>query len=254
MSISPRSYPPKLLLALRQQQRDASEQGLSLTECLVAIIILSLLGLAITPPMFLAAGTRVQARRADQANQIAQSEIDRVRSMVERGSSTLTVSDLPAIATATNLKDAAAATPTTTVSATNPLLTNAKCNSSSLYARDVLQVPVSSVVLVDQDGDCTPDYMMQVFRSQGNAATASDVPTSFQVGVRVYAITQGAASQTLMTDRTASLIIGTGPKDKVDGNKRRPLAVLYSTVTRSDTSGGLGGLCRQLGGTDTTCK
>jgi len=254
MSIFPRSYPPKLLLALGRQQRHASEQGLSLTECLVAIIILSLLGLAITPPMFLAAGTRVQARRADQANQIAQSEIDRVRSLIERGSSAITVEDLPAIAPVTNLKEAAAATPTTSVSATSPLLTNANCSSSSLYITDVRQVPVSNVVLVDQDGDCTPDYMMQVFRSQGNAPTATDVPTSFQVGVRVYAITQGVASQTLMTDRTASLVIGTGPKDRVSGNQRRPLSVLYSTVTRSDTSGGLGGLCRQLGGTDATCK
>jgi type II secretory pathway pseudopilin PulG len=256
MSLYPWLFTDSLRQALRRQAA-APTAGLSLTECLVAIIVFSLLGLSITPPIFLAAGTRVQARRADQANQIAQSEIDRVRTVIERGSSTLTTADLPAIAAAPpgNLKAAPVATVATTPSVTNPLLTNANCPAvGSLYIRDVKQVGATNLVLVDQDGDCQPDYMMQVFRDQGNAPTPTDVPTSFNVGVRVYTLTGNAANETLIADRTASLVLTTGPRDVIDGNKRRPLAVLFSTITRSDTSGGLGGICRQLGGNDSTCK
>jgi type II secretory pathway pseudopilin PulG len=221
----------------------------------VAIIILTFLGLAITPPLFLAAGTRIQARRADQANQIGQSEIDRVRTIIERGN--IVASDLPDTAGAvTNLKTVGAAAASITPSAANPLLTNANCTlAGGIYTRDVKQVAKDKVVLVDQDGDCKPDYLMQVFRNNGNAPDATTVPTSFDIGVRVYVLSSNStASETLLTDERASVVIGSGAKDKIGVSGRRPMSVLYSTITRSDTSGGLGGLCRRLGGTATTCK
>ncbi len=68
-----------------ERLRSNSSSGLTLIECLVAIIIVSLTVLAITPPILLATGTRVQSRRAEQANHIAQSEVDRLRLLVERG-------------------------------------------------------------------------------------------------------------------------------------------------------------------------
>lgn len=257
-------YPPQLLKLCQLwrtchwQQQQVADQGLSLTECLVSIVILTLLGVAITPPIFLATGTRIQARRAEQANQIGQSEIDRIRTIVERGN--VVVTDLPDTAGAeANLKNVAAATATITPSTTNPLSTNASCTlAGGIYTKDVKQVAKDKVVLVDQDGDCQPDYLMQVFRNNGNAPDATTVPTSFDIGVRVYVLSANStASETLLTDERASLVLGSGSKDKVTKAGvagRRPMSVLYSTVTRSDTSGGLGGLCRRVGGTATTCK
>ena len=62
-------------LAGRSQQANA-ESGLTLIECIVAIVIISVVGVAITPPLFLATAARVQTNRAEQAVQIAQGEVD----------------------------------------------------------------------------------------------------------------------------------------------------------------------------------
>jgi len=66
-------------VALFEQRH--SESGLTLMECVVAIAVVALAGALITPPLFLAAATRVQNRRSEQALQIAQGEIDRIRTL-----------------------------------------------------------------------------------------------------------------------------------------------------------------------------
>ena len=63
--------------------------GFTLIESLVAMIVISITLVAIVPPIFWATGTRVQNRRAEQALAIAQGEIDRVRTQVERGISVI---------------------------------------------------------------------------------------------------------------------------------------------------------------------
>ncbi|MCY7282913.1 MAG: type II secretion system GspH family protein [Cyanobacteria bacterium CAN_BIN43] len=62
-----------------------SDQGLTLIEGLVAIVVVSITLVSITPPIFWATGTRVQNRRAEQALQLAQGEIDRVRTLIDQG-------------------------------------------------------------------------------------------------------------------------------------------------------------------------
>ena len=62
-----------------------SESGLTLIECIVAIVIIAVVGVAITPPLFLATAARVQTNRAEQAVQISQGEVDKVRVLVEQG-------------------------------------------------------------------------------------------------------------------------------------------------------------------------
>lgn len=57
----------------------AVQDGLTLIECLVAMIIITIVVAIITPPIFLAVGTRVNNRRTEQALQVAQGEIERVR-------------------------------------------------------------------------------------------------------------------------------------------------------------------------------
>lgn len=267
MSAKPRQIPqscfsPRLRLLLVQRAarlatRSGTEQGLSLIECLVAMIIIAITVVAITPPIMLATGTRIHIRRADQANQVAQAEVDRVRAIVELEADKLLVSKLPPTAPAgtTNLKTVAAATPSNTPSATSPLLSrNRSCGN--LYPDN--NVAINQVVLVDTNADCTPEFMMQVFRTVGTATELRDsantpIPYSFDVGVRVYAWFPGqAAGLTLLPDR-AKLTTSVGPRDRVN-NTQKPLATLYSTIVRSNSSKALGTLCRGLTTNTAQCK
>lgn len=63
----------------------SSDQGLTLIEGLVAILIISAVTTAITPMMFLSVATRVQNRRAEQAVQLAHGQIDQVRVLIDQG-------------------------------------------------------------------------------------------------------------------------------------------------------------------------
>ncbi len=65
--------------------RKPSEEGVSLIEALVGIMIITLVLSASAPPILLAAATRIQNQRAEQAMQIAQRELDRVRLLIEQG-------------------------------------------------------------------------------------------------------------------------------------------------------------------------
>lgn len=232
-----RSVTLHLLRSLHQRQH-SSQEGLSLIECLVAIIIIALTVVAITPPIMLATATRVQSRRAEQANQIAQGELDRVRSIVERGGPTYAAGLLPASA-GTSINNVAAAA---SALSSGPLLTPATCTGSRYP--DTLAT-LTQLVRVDVNGDCQIDYAMQVFRNDGITPAGETAPYSFTMGVRVYAVYPGEATLPPLQTTRASLILGTGPRDTISpgaGQQRRPLAVLYSTLTRSDSSKSLDSL------------
>ncbi|MEW6498819.1 MAG: prepilin-type N-terminal cleavage/methylation domain-containing protein, partial [Cyanobacteriota bacterium] len=62
-----------------------TEQGLTLLECLVGIMVLAVIVSAITPPLLIAYASRVQNYRTEQALQAAQAEINRVRLLIEAG-------------------------------------------------------------------------------------------------------------------------------------------------------------------------
>jgi prepilin-type N-terminal cleavage/methylation domain-containing protein len=241
----------KLHLLLRLA-RLPSNQGLSLIECLVAIIVIALTVVAITPPIMLANATRIQSRRAAQANQIAQAEIDRIRSIMERSSNYKKANDinlLPAPINSRNLQDAAAAT----AIATSLIQSPSDCSSrgyGAVYPAST-QLAVSLVVPVDVNGDCVPEYVMQVFRTNEAPPSQSEIlPLAFTAGVRVYFYSPDQPLPTLQTQR-ASLSPGTGAKDQVGlpggGTARRPLAVLFSFMARNDSSDSLAQICQQSG-------
>jgi len=234
----------------------SSEAGLSLIECLVAIIIITLTVVSITPPIMLATATRIQARKADLARQIAQGEIDRIRMLVERGGYVAT--DLPPSIgnNIINVTNAPAATvaPTASPSAASPLLSPAPCgrtagNLTSYYPPTTTQLPSTNLVQVDVDGDCRPEYVMQVFRTVGFTPTGEAVPFSFEVGVRVYTYYPGQTFPTLLTDR-ASQIMGMGPRETATASQRRPMATLQSRMIRNDSSKSLCQLRKQANSSD----
>lgn len=243
------------------------DQGLTLIECLVAIVIIALTVVSITPPIMIATGSRVQARKADVANQIAQAEIDRIRSLVERG--TYIVTDLPASVGANVINAANAPAPnqepSSSPTANSPLQSSALCGRSatpaSATANDAYYPRVGSptvldarrLVQVDVNGDCIPEYAMQVFRTDGYTPVGETIPFSFTVGVRVYPYTRGQTLLPLAIDQRASLVMGTGARENTAGG-RRPMAVLQTQLARNDSSKSLGQICLQSGGNTGKCK
>jgi prepilin-type N-terminal cleavage/methylation domain-containing protein len=212
----------------------ASEQGLTLLECLMAIVVIGLTVTMITPPLVISAATRVQNRRAEQAMQIAQGEVDRVRALVARDQHTET--RLPAIATPTdgNLQTVAApAVPANpaTPSTASPIKSPSNCGSGTFNNGE--QMAITQGLRVDVDGDCKADFFMQTFRTAGTMNSAETTglkrPSSFQMGVRVYSILADGSSGALET-APASLNI-TSHQGK---QRTRPLAVIYTPFSRSD--------------------
>jgi type II secretory pathway pseudopilin PulG len=239
------------LLAANRRQRPTdtldqphqAEQGLTIIECLVAIVIITLTVVAITPPIMLATATRIQSRKVEKANQVAQGEIDRIRLLVERGSYQL--AELPGDIGSN------------TLSVTSPPAATGNPTSSPLYSiapgttcgitvyPGTTPIAVNNLVRVDVDGDCEADYVMQVFRTTGYTPNNANplVPYSFVVGVRVYAYYPKQPFIPLDTTRASSRM-GTGALDSA-GGKRRPMAVLYAPMARNDSSRSLGQLCTQ---------
>ncbi len=239
--------------------------GFTLIESLVAIIVISVTVVAISPPIFWAAATRVQNRRAEQALSIAQSSIDEVRAKVERGSYTL--NELPEIApsAAAGIRPYPSRGP-----APGAQWADAKrcirpdLNTVSSLSPTVKNYPpIDQYLAIDTDGDaaCEPEFLVQVFRNEGICATScSDPlltpeqrkPVAFSVGVRVYsAIAKKSGVGTL--DPEKSRLTGTTGTGQTGF---RPLAVLYSTVAKSDSSTALKryrALCK-AGSDDKVCE
>jgi prepilin-type N-terminal cleavage/methylation domain-containing protein len=241
---SPKS-PSSLILGLLESTSrstkigsDAAVQGLTLIECLVAMVIITITVVAITPPVFLATATRIQSRRAEQANEIAQQEIDRVRGMIERGS--YKVENLPAsIGTSTNWETVAK--PDKTIAPY--LISPGSCPGKDSYP-SVTPVPGTNVIPVDVDGDCTAEYVMQVFRTDGCVPAGVTDPTgvavppyAFSLGVRVYAYVDKETLPDLTTKR-GDLALTTGRRD-AGGDSRKPLQTIYTRLSRSNSSNAL---------------
>ena len=213
--------------------------GFTLIESLVAIVVISITLVAITPPIFWATGTRVQNRRAEQALALAQGEIDRVRAEVERSGSNTAVTDLPASAGATSVF-ATYEGPAPTAAWSKMRSTNPLKNTAEVVTAGGARFPAANQYIpVDTDGDGTADFLVQVFRDIGvcdaippTSCTATDVPRIFNMTVRVYAAMAKDSTLAKLNNTKASLTGTTGTKQAKD----RPLAVLSSQVARSVNS------------------
>ena len=180
------------------------EQGLTLIECLVAIVVVALVSSAIAPALVLSVATRVHSQKSEQALALAQSEIDSIRVLVERGGYTAAV--LPPLAAALEDKDVATALgPNLTV--TDPT------NFAHALPKDI-------------DGDGATDFLVQRFRARGQVV--GGVPVAFAMGVRVYDRDAAAAGNLPITPARLAMTSGDG------GRSTRPLAVLYTTMATSN--------------------
>jgi prepilin-type N-terminal cleavage/methylation domain-containing protein len=232
----------------RWSKTDGRSSGFTLIESLVAIIILSITVVSVIPPIFWATATRVQNRRAEQAIQLAQSEIDRVRVAVERKN--LTPLQLPPKVGAA-LKPVAPA-PTTIIAKGTKLRSAVPgCNRDDGNQ----SLNVTDLILVDTDPEapgspepCKPEFMIQTFRGTGvpldDPGTA---PDGFVMGVRVYSIvaannTAGAYTVKPGIQAAQGTLRGS---NGLGTQQSKPLATQYSTIIRANKSDGLG-VYRQL--------
>jgi prepilin-type N-terminal cleavage/methylation domain-containing protein len=183
------------------------QSGFTIIESLMAIVVVTVLLVGITPPLFLVVGTRVQNQRAEQAMQLAQREIDRVRVLIERGDFENT--QLPPSAGASTTKSISAPQSFSTAVCTNTSDANTAC-----------PVEVNEKI----EG---PDFYVQRFRTKEILDGGQVI--AFNMGVRVYSFAAAKNVGKLETQE-ASLKMTTA-----DGSQSRyPLAVIYTTVARSD--------------------
>jgi len=200
---------------------NSREEGLTLIECLVAVVVIAITTAAIAPMLIFSVATRVQNQKAEQALQLAQSEIDKIRLEVEQGGDYgQRLLDLSLFSTpSTNAVTASA--PTSFIASTATVTNWAQAKK------------------IDFDGDGDADFAIQLFRTPGievppEFGGSVNTPVVFDVGVRVYDARAEVNIGSL--DRTeAGLTFTSGDGDR----SRRPLAALYSQVSQGDRDGGL---------------
>lgn len=198
------------------QRRDA---GYTIIESLVAMIVVSVLMIAIAPVMAFSVATRVQARRTELATQAARAYIDALRTGALRptGSTPASPPGFPEF-------NAAA----------NPPAPNGNLNN--LYCYDLDETP-----------DCVnskKDFYVQGVRNVNNNPT----DTGYSLTVRVY---RADATGTLQPDQQSVANSGLG-------NPNAPLVVMKTEIPPTTTGGGSArqSLCTRLnpGGNPAFCK
>lgn len=216
-------------------------------ECLVAILLIGITIAMITPPLLIATATRVQNRRAEQALQLAQDEVDRISTLVQQG--THESRRLPAVAAGANLSATPAPSQVFNELKTTRQVGSACPAGSSSFAGAPrytnAQVPSNQAIAVDVDGDCMPDFYIQTFRTAGVVTNVESLdrvnpinqrPATFVLGVRVYS---ALARENLVAGRlstTPGQLALTGGQGKQASN---PLAVVYRPMIWGEQSDAL---------------
>ena len=210
-------------------QPSAPDQGLTLIECLVAIVMVALVAGSIAPVMVISVASRVNSQKAEQALGLAQAEIERTRSLVEQGS--YATANLPPIGST------ASSAVKENEDISSVLGPNLSVTNSTNFA---FTVPV------DVNGDGTNDFRVQRFRSAGYTPASANTPIAFNLGVRVYDI-DATGTGNLPTD-VASLGLTSGTGERT----QRPLAALYTTIAVGDQDDSLCDLIRYFNSTQTS--
>lgn len=187
--------------------------GLTLIESLVAIAVIGISVAVMSPIVILSVATRVQSQRAEQAFQIAQAEIDRIKLIVERGGN-YTLNIAPTPNTVVSIADFNTG-PRGPVPAPQTIAANYSTTSDSARGIDI-----------DNDGNL--DYAVQIFKTAG--ITVGAKPVAFDMGVRVYRADVINPANTLEIEQASlSLTNGEGQSGT------RPLATIYTSIIKSDT-------------------
>lgn len=220
---------PRKRLVKKVASKAERQAGLTLIESVVAIAVIGITVALASPVVLLSVATRVQNQRAEQAWRLAQSEIDNIRLLVERGGDySDEIGVYPITGAATVQETAAPVRFEDDLDDMNPLI-----------AREV-----------SIDGDEDPEFAVQVFRTAGISAGTPAVPIGFEVGVRVYdhrAAEPNVADGLLETEEARLGLTGPGSELNADGSTtggtlfgnraRQPLAVVYTEILQGERDG-----------------
>jgi prepilin-type N-terminal cleavage/methylation domain-containing protein len=205
-------------------------EGFTIVESLIAIVVVSILLVAIAPVLSLSVATRVQSRRVELATQAAKAYIDAVRTQkvaAPTESGTYTPS--------TNLAPTATGTLTCTADSycTAPTLT-----TSQLYCVDL-----------DSTNSCETnsltDMVVQAFRYNPNNSNSSNNPiTGYTLGLRVYRSDAFKGSTTLLKNNPSK----TTQNPFTGGIGQRTAPLVEMTADISDTIPKYSDLCARFTG------
>ncbi|NES19880.1 MAG: type II secretion system protein [Symploca sp. SIO3E6] len=178
--------PQKLLPQKKTTQPNQS--GFTIIESLVAIIVISILMLGLSPVIFLSVAARVQSRRVERGTEVARTYIDGVRSGAIPATNVV-------VGAATDRTLEAGPVPT----ALNPVDWS---DPGGLYCVDL-----------DASGGCEAgsmnDMVVQGFRTPG------DADRGYLLGVRVYRAHAFSGGEPLQKGQTQSSFSGTLGNSKV---------------------------------------
>ena len=208
----------------RQQQQNLSDSrdgGYTIIESLVAMIVVSVLMIAIAPVMAFSVATRVQARRVELATQAARTYINALRT----GAIKDVPKGFPIQVTTSNVADATAPTGYTT-----------------LYCVDM-----------DGNGDCNPsstkDFYVQGAWLNKNATPTDVTSKGYELLVRVYRADSFVGGLPLKApkDATKQSVVGSGLGD-------RTMPVVEMTTQIPPTTQGASSAYRSLCDRTEGCK
>lgn len=197
-------------------------QGFTIIESLVGILVVGILLVAIAPVLSLSVATRVQARRVELASQAARSYIDAVRTKL------VTAPPGPTTATALSAFNAPTGTGTLTCTANSICTAPPPPTGSYLYCVDL-----------DNSGGCTnnsvADMIVHAFRPNNN-----DASQGYALGIRVYRADAFRSSATLLRNTSIT------PYTPGGGRRTAPLLEMTSEI--SDTVPKYSDLCARITG------
>jgi prepilin-type N-terminal cleavage/methylation domain-containing protein len=214
----------------------SKQEGFTIIESLVAIVIVSILLAAIGPVIVLSVANRVQARRIETASQAARSYIDGVR--IKRIESPLAPSVV-----SPNKKDISTYDPPVSSSSFN-CDTNSYCTNTGTTS-----TTSTNLYCIDFDGDSkckntsNKDTIIQAFRNTDSSSTG------YALGIRVYrADAFSGATLKASNQKIASSNENHKQQNTFTGglgSKQTPL--LEMTTEISDIVPKYGELCNRIG-------
>ncbi|NEP30705.1 hormogonium polysaccharide secretion pseudopilin HpsB [Moorena sp. SIO3B2] len=215
----------------------SSDAGFTIMESLMAMLIITILMLGISPMIVLGVANRVQSRRVELAVQAARGYIDGVRSgAIDHPEDKVTMTDDDIRTKRDKFAKTDAPPPTSKLNG---------CNKNSYCEND----PNTSIYCIDLDeGGCSSDsprdLIIQAFRSITSSGDPSNnIDKSYFLGVRVY-------RADAFKDKGDLTIGEKGAKAKARGpglsDRKAPLVEMTTEITTGTPDFSL--FCQRLGG------
>jgi prepilin-type N-terminal cleavage/methylation domain-containing protein len=204
----------------KQPSLQSSQAGFTIIESLLAIIIVTVLMVAIGPIIAMSVAARVQARRVERASEAARTYVDGIRT---------------GVISATTLEVGPAFTATR---GSTPFLDAADLPTSTNFPAQVDWVTPSNLYCVDLDQNrgcsksSSKDLVIQAFRTKGD-----DPDQGYRLGVRVYRADAFRGGGTFKPKEQAAL------KGNL-GDRLAPLVTLITDIPPKEKN--LGTWCNRL--------